>query len=96
MPDGKTQGVRYSFTQVAESLLDSEVKEGFVYVCDSEKVAQFKCPCGCKAVIYLPMVVGQKPCWKIVGDTITPSVDRKVGCRSHFLITNGIVDMKKK
>lgn len=68
-----------------------QLMDGFVYVCENEKVAQLKCPCGCHDIIWLTMIEREKPCWKIVANTITPSINRTIGCRSHFQIINGIV-----
>jgi hypothetical protein len=56
----------------------------------------FKCPCGCFSDIHLNLLIDAKPCWKYkITDsgkiTITPSIWRKIGCRSHFFITEGKV-----
>jgi hypothetical protein len=83
-------GTKYSFINVQESVV--QLMDGFVYVCDNEKVAQLKCPCGCGDIIYLPMIEGDRPQWKVNGNSISPSINRQVGCRSHFTITNGIVN----
>lgn len=88
------KGIQYSFINVDESVI--QLMDGFVYVCNKEKVAQLKCPCGCNDIIYLNLIPDEnpqrtEPRWKIVGNTITPSINRTIGCRSHFQIINGIV-----
>jgi len=61
--------------------------------------AVLACPCGCKANIQLPMSPNTRPQWKFSGTnskpTLTPSVWRKSGCRSHFILRNGKVNWCK-
>lgn len=57
-------------------------------------ICQFLCPCGCGDTIHLLLVKGGKPRWDYSlgpnGElTISPSIDRLVGCKSHFFVTNG-------
>jgi len=51
------------------------------------------CPCGCKKALYMNLMAEYDPSWKykITGETISlsPSIDRQVGCRSHFFLTHG-------
>ena len=58
--------------------------------------AVFLCPCGCEQLIWLNLLSGHQPQWSIKVDrrsvpTVTPSVNRQVGCRSHFLLRAGRV-----
>lgn len=66
--------------------------DGIVYVCRNDARADFKCPCGCNATISLNLAEG-KPQWKVIGNSITPSINRIVGCRTHFSITNGLIKL---
>lgn len=56
-------------------------------------IAVMKCPCGCREDIQLPMSSNDRPRWKYSGSlarpTLSPSVWRKSGCRSHFLVRQG-------
>ncbi len=56
-------------------------------------VAAMACPCGCGDVIELMLLEGAKPRWDLIVDrglpTLTPSVWRNVGCRSHFWVKRG-------
>jgi hypothetical protein len=56
----------------------------------------FLCPCRCGAPISLNMLPDDSPRWhlSVHGDTptLTPSVRRQVGCRSHFFLRRGRVD----
>lgn len=58
--------------------------------------AVFERPCGCGSQIQLNLLSEGSPCWQVKqhwDSTITlyPSVFRKVGCRSHFWIRNGLL-----
>ena len=55
------------------------------------------CPCGCTDVIELNLLCQVRPCWKTQEHTdgsvsITPSVWRQSGCRSHFFLRRGAVE----
>ena len=55
-------------------------------------IAYMKCPCGCGNIIELNLIVDQSPCWKIFWHlygtlTISPSIWRTKGCKSHFIMT---------
>lgn len=57
-------------------------------------LAAFRCPCGCDDVIQLPMLEGQRPRWTLKEKDmrfpdLSPSVDRTVGCHSHFWLRKG-------
>lgn len=53
----------------------------------------FRCPCGCGETIELLVVDEARPRWdvRIHRDrpTLSPSVWRKAGCRSHFWVRDG-------
>ena len=60
-------------------------------------LAAFLCPCGCGATVILNLVSGMRPRWEIELHeddlvTLTPSISRVVGCRSHFFIRRGRVE----
>lgn len=57
-------------------------------------VAVFQCPCGCKKSIWLNLLKEHRPRWKVATSqngfpTVSPSINRQVGCRSHFLLISG-------
>lgn len=70
-----------------------------IYIVGTKKYpwqAAFKCPCGCMATIQLSLLPEDRPCWKYKLDnkkliTLSPSIWRKVGCKSHFFIRKGKV-----
>lgn len=58
--------------------------------------AIFLCPCGCGQIIELNANPESRPCWKIqwhLAGTLSfsPSINRKVGCGSHFHLKNSKV-----
>ena len=67
-----------------------------VYVVGEQEkwVAMFICPCGCQKTVCLNLLNGHRPRWSISLSakdipTISPSINRKVGCRSHFFLKSG-------
>ncbi len=58
-------------------------------------LAVMRCPCGCGATIQLPMSPPARPCWHLRGNmqapSLWPSVRRKTGCRSHFVVRGGAI-----
>ena len=56
-----------------------------------------RCPCGCGDTIELLVIKEAKPRWDIAVNakgqpTLSPSVWRKTGCRSHFWLRRGRVE----
>jgi hypothetical protein len=52
------------------------------------------CPCGCGEVIQLSLLPDDSPSWTVSFDrdgfpTLSPSVWRTKGCRSHFFLRHG-------
>lgn len=52
------------------------------------------CPCGCGAVIQLSLLETDSPRWRLAVDrkdlaTLSPSVHRTKGCKSHFFLRAG-------
>ncbi|TAL64473.1 MAG: hypothetical protein EPN88_10905 [Bacteroidetes bacterium] len=75
----------------------STLKKNIVYVVGGpnyEKWAYLKCPCGCNDIIMLSLDNKQRPSWTIKQDkkgrvTISPSIRKLDGCKSHFMIKKG-------
>lgn len=76
------------------------VKENTVYIIGDKKspwLLAFECPCGCKQIIQLNLLKEADPNWKFKitnGNkiSISPSIWRTTGCKSHFFIRNSKVD----
>lgn len=56
-----------------------------------------RCPCGCGDTIELLVIDEARPRWDVALDrdgrpTLSPSVWRKKGCRSHFWLRGGRVE----
>lgn len=60
---------------------------------DEDWCVGLHCPCGCGETIELLVVDAAQPRWDIdirrKRPTLTPSVWRKVGCKSHFRVRDG-------
>lgn len=58
-------------------------------------LAMMLCPCGCGATIQLPLTGRSGSRWRVTGaraaPSLHPSVDRTVGCKSHFWLRAGRV-----
>jgi hypothetical protein len=58
------------------------------------KWVYMKCPCGCGEILTLSLMKKHKPCWSLKIDklnraTLSPSIWKEDGCRSHFWIRKG-------
>ena len=68
-----------------------------IYILGSNKFPwqiAFLCPCNCGDLIQLNLLKEARPSWNFKVDkrkkiTLKPSVWRKVGCKSHFLVQKG-------
>lgn len=53
------------------------------------------CPCGCGETIQLSLLQDERPRWRLTArdgvPTLSPSVWRHRGCRSHFILRDGLV-----
>lgn len=55
------------------------------------------CPCGCSEVIRLNLLRQSRPSWRLIEHrdrtvSLSPSVWRKKGCRSHFFFTRSRIE----
>ncbi len=60
------------------------------------RAAALICPCGCAEVIELNLLTAVRPRWEVIEHpkglvSLSPSVRRLEGCRSHFWIRRGQV-----
>lgn len=60
------------------------------------KWAALKCPCGCGEIIQVPLMKSVSPHWDIRVEenntiTLSPSLWRAEGCKSHFFLRAGRV-----
>lgn len=58
--------------------------------------AAMVCPCGCGETIHISLLLNDPPSWTLSSDryglpTLTPSVWRTKGCRSHFFLRQGTI-----
>ena len=71
-------------------------KNSLVHMVDAGKSwsVGFQCPCGCGEVIELLLLPEVEPHWSLTVDrlnrpTLSPSVWKATGCRSHFWMRGG-------
>lgn len=86
------------FNYIAVNDLPDELSPNIIFILDEgwqPEALSFKCPCGCNSDIHLNLLKDSRPLWSynISNDriTISPSVWKKEGCKSHFFIKKGKV-----
>lgn len=85
---------RYGF-QFVNEIPDIPKKNILYFIGEEEYYWQFVmlCPCGCNSLLHMNLMDDYKPYWsyKINNGliSITPSIDRMVGCKSHFFVKEG-------
>lgn len=86
---------RYLVHTVTENPLSVDVGEIYL-VGERDHLwhAVMACPCGCGASLYLSLLADDRPRWAVVRNndgtiSLSPSVWRQVGCRSHFFLRHG-------
>ncbi|WP_416235422.1 DUF6527 family protein [Nitrospirillum sp. BR 11164] len=62
-----------------------------------QKWACFRCPCGCGERVLLSLAENRRPRWSVSVDwlgrpTLSPSINRLDGCRSHFWVRRGRIE----
>jgi hypothetical protein len=88
---------QYDYLKVED--LPEEFEHNVIYIVGSPVcwVLAFVCPCGCKQIIQLNVLKDDYPCWKFSlyrkRITIYPSIKRNTGCKSHFWIYRGKIEM---
>lgn len=87
---------RYRLITV-ESSLPRVLKRHYLYVLTESGApwqAALVCPCGCKEVLELNLLPDERPRWRYGVDSkgfasVEPSINRRIGCRSHFFLRSG-------
>lgn len=85
--------------EVNGDLLPEKIRpKQFIHLLDEGESwsAGFHCPCGCGDVLEIALLEGAQPRWQLHVDhrgrpTLSPSVWRNDGCRSHFWVKKGKV-----
>lgn len=97
LADRLLRRLRYRWTRVAEP--PDRLSPRIVYIVGQGGhlwSAEFLCPCGCGATVRLSLHKEGRPRWTVQTHrdgrvSLSPSIWRKVGCRSHFFITDGLI-----
>jgi len=85
---------RYSYISTVD--LPENINENVIYIVGENHckwLAMLICPCGCGDVIQLNLLPECDDQWTIKIKrkliTITPSINRRLSCKAHFLIIKG-------
>lgn len=70
-----------------------KMEQGRIYISKKFNGSSHLCLCGCGMECYLPISKGE---WELTDDngkiTITPSIQQRFSCESHYIITKGIAN----
>lgn len=88
---------QYKIEIIPDNPNPDSLRDNIVYVVGAKnyiKWGYIKCPCGCGDSIMLSLNKKAYPSWSIKQDkigraTISPSVNKLDGCKSHFFIRKG-------
>ncbi|MET4241526.1 DUF6527 family protein [Bradyrhizobium sp. RT10b] len=88
-----TPSVRATFVRERPTHL----RRNILYVTSGAEGPAFgflRCPCGCDETLHLRFFGTRHPQWRLTTDrkrtvTLTPSVWRQTGCKSHFVLRQG-------
>ncbi|SKD00515.1 hypothetical protein SAMN05660461_1845 [Chitinophaga ginsengisegetis] len=90
--------IDYKPIHVTRFPTDFEIFDKTIYIIGHPgfpKWAVMQCPCGCKVPLTLSLMKHKKPNWecniKNQKATLSPSVWKTDGCKSHFFLRNGKV-----
>lgn len=100
----KSRIFRYKVEFLPDNPDPISLRDRIVYVVGTQqyvKWAYLKCPSGCGDVILLNLTKSTSPSWRISSDnlgrpTISPSIHKMDGCKSHFWLRNGSIDWVKR
>jgi hypothetical protein len=92
---GRPKRVTWRFERVED--LPDRPEMGFIYLAGAPGHlwgASMLCPCGCRETIDLNLLTQVRPHWKVSENangtaTLSPSVWRQMGCKSHFIVRRG-------
>ncbi len=92
---GREKLYRYQFVDD----VPDQMRSGTVYLVGNQGYywqTVMICPCGCQRILHMNLMDDHRPYWKyhIKGKTISlsPSVNRLVGCKSHFFLREGKIE----
>lgn len=86
---------QYKYNYVED--VPDELKSDLLYIISNDNFQWqivMLCPCGCKKILHMPLIKEGHAKWKYEIDkrnriSLHPSVNRIVGCKSHFFVRKG-------
>ena len=93
----KFQPPRYKTIYLTE--LPDKIKKNKIYIIGENSYlweAAMLCPCGCNEILHMSLHEEGRPKWDVVNlgsryISLTPSILRKTGCKSHFFFESGFI-----
>jgi hypothetical protein len=93
----KNNKFQYKVEIILHNPNPDNIKKNIVYVVGDKKYAKWaylRCPSGCNDIIMLSLNKRNFPSWSVKQDklgraTISPSIHKLDGCKSHFFIKKG-------
>ena len=92
--DKKPKVEIYGF-QFTDDVPDKPKGKTLYFIGEQDYFWQFVmiCPCGCNSLLHMNLMQDEEPYWTFEIDddkvTIVPSIDRMIGCKSHFFVRSG-------
>lgn len=80
--------------------LPDELDRNILYAAGQAEYLWFAamvCPCGCGETLYMSLQQDERPHWNLTEHldqtaSLTPSIWRVKGCRSHFWLRKGVIE----
>ena len=71
-----------------------DMEFGILYYSKEFETTSHLCPCGCGMIAPIPVKEGEWSLTIINGDvTISPSILHRMGCKTHYIIQNGVANI---
>lgn len=80
-----------SIELIEVEFIPDHIDDGKFYYSKKYKTSSHLCPCGCGQHFSVPIKDGE---WSIQNNnplTVNPSFFHRIGCRSHYVITEGVI-----
>lgn len=85
---------RVPVTYQKVTIVPESMKQGVLYISDEYGCINHLCLCGCG--MDAPIIIGPEWWQYSINSkdqvTVTPSLAHRVGCKSHYIITNGVAN----
>lgn len=88
---------KYKYSLVSD--IPDLIESNFIYIIENNGYQWqivMLCPCGCKKTLHMNLMKEHKPYWSFEIDkrkriSLSPSVHRIIGCKSHFFVRKSVI-----